>query len=409
MNQPKSVRFFLYTVYFIYFFNGLALCFEGAFNPEFKEVFQLGYSQLMLTMFAKNLPFVLFSIAIGQMALRIGFQRCLTIAMFLFAAGTLLLVPGMLYRSYAIVLTGFFLIGTGFNFQLVAGNPLLSMLGDPAGSSSRLNLGNALGAIAQITGPLIITLIIPTTVLLVTDKIPYINGLFLTIVGVLILTGILTIYVKNEKSLVPTANEEENQDASEALSIFKNVRLLKGFIAIFFVLGIEAGIFGLFRNYIQDPAVAGLNPVQSQRLFTVYFAIFALGRIVGSIVQKKIKPTTSMIINTVGAIICLGITLSSRGALAVSSLMLVGFFISIFFPTLYSISIEGLGKATAKASGLLTMGFLGAAIIPLVQGKLADVIGLHSSFAIAIIPYLYVLYFALWGHKSPAKVNSKLL
>lgn len=392
MNNTRSYRPLLYTVYFIYFFNGLSLCFEGAFNPEFKEIFDLGYTQLMFALFAKNLPFVIFSLAIGHMAQRLGFKTCLSIAMFLFAAGTLLLIPGLNSGNYGIVLAGFFVIGTGFNFQLVAGNPMLSGLGDAGGSSSRLNLGNALGAVAQIIAPLIITFIVPKTILTAAGKIPYITGLFLSIGFILLLVGLITFFIKGVDISGTLTRNNLLSDNHDSGSLFKDRKLMLGFLAIFLVIGIEAGIFGLFRNYLEDPNVAGLTANQSQRLFTVYFGVFALGRIVGSFVQKKIKPAVSLVINVIAAIIFILVTVMSTGTIAVISLILVGFFISIFFPTLYSMSIQGMGKLTAKASGLLTMGMLGAAIIPIGQGKLADIWGLQASFAIALLPYLFVLY-----------------
>src|SRR5581483_1113707 len=160
--ETRSVRGLLYTVYFIYFFCGMALCFEGAFNPEFKEYFHLNYQQQQYTTFAKNIPFAL-AVVIGFLLPRAGYKNCLSIAMALFATGTLLLVPGLRSGNYTLVLVAFFVIGMGFNFQLVAGNPLLSGLGPPDGGSSRLNLGNALGAIAQIIAPFLLTLIIPVT------------------------------------------------------------------------------------------------------------------------------------------------------------------------------------------------------------------------------------------------------
>jgi MFS transporter, FHS family, L-fucose permease len=391
MNSTRSHQPLLYAVYFIYFFNGLSLCFEGAFNPEFKEIFNLGYTQLMLTLFAKNLPFVVFSLAIGYLAQRLGFKACLTIAMFLFSAGTLMLIPGIFSLSYSIVLAGFFIIGTGFNFQLVAGNPLLSSLGEPGGSSSRLNFGNALGAVAQIIAPLIITFIVPETITSAFDKIPYITGIFLTIALLLASIAVVTLFIGRTNSTTILYRENADQVA-ETFSIFSNRRLVLGFIAIFLVIGIEAGIFGLFRNYLEDPSVAGLTANQSQRLFTVYFGVFALGRLVGSYVQKKISPERSLVIHVIAAIVCILVTILSSGTLAVVSLILAGFFISIFFPTLYSLSIRGLGNSTAKASGLLTMGMLGAAIIPLAQGKIADLWSLQMSFALALIPYLFVLF-----------------
>ena len=213
MNKNPSPDRLLYSVYFIYFFCGMAMCFEGAFMPEFKEHFHLGYQQQMYIMFAKNIPFIVFSILIGLLSKKIGFKNCLTIAMFLFAAGTALLIPGMISDNYVLVLISFFIIGTGFNFELVAGNPLLSALGDPSGSSSRLNFGNALGAIAQIISPLIILLILPVTAVSVSDKIPYINGLFLAIAVILLVTGIITLILKEPKD--SGFESEEGQSASQ--------------------------------------------------------------------------------------------------------------------------------------------------------------------------------------------------
>jgi FHS family L-fucose permease-like MFS transporter len=377
----------------------MAMCFEGAFMPEFKEHFHLGYQQQMYIMFAKNIPFIVFSILIGLLSKRIGFKNCLTIAMFLFAAGTALLIPGMISGNYVLVLISFFIIGTGFNFELVAGNPLLSALGDPSGSSSRLNLGNALGAIAQIISPLIILLILPVTAVSVSDKIPYINGLFLAIAFILLVTGIITLILKETKD--SRFESEAGQSAAQETkrSVWTNKKLLLGFFAIFIAIGAESGIFGLYRNYLEDPAIASLSTQQSYILYTIYFAMFALGRLVGAYVQKKIKPAVTLVFCVIAAMVLLLIMMTTTGFIAVASITLLGLFISIFFPTLYAISIEGLGKNTGMASGLLTMGFLGAAILPVLQGKLADWIGLKYSFLISVVTYSYVLYFALYSIK----------
>jgi|GEM_PF-2319647 len=394
MTKNLATYRLLYAVYFIYFFCGMAMCFEGAFMPEFKEHFQLTYQQQMYTMFAKNIPFVIFSILIGLLSKKIGFKNCLTIAMFLFAIGTALLIPGLQSDNYAVVLVAFFIIGTGFNFELVAGNPLLSGLGDRAGSSSRLNLGNALGAIAQIIAPLIILIILPVSVVKISDKIPYMNGLFLAIAIILVVTGILTIILKDGKINFETQKDNQLVKSFPAESVWHNKKLIQGFIAIFIALGAESGIFGLYRNYLEDNSIAELSSHQSYILYTIYFATFAFGRLIVAFVQKRINPALTLVFCVIAAMVLLLIMITANGIIAVVSITMLGLFISIFFPTLYAISIEGLGKNTALASGLLTMGFLGAAILPVLQGKLADWLGLKYSFVITIATYSYVLYFA---------------
>ena len=403
MSKITDTNRLLYSVYFIYFFCGMAMCFEGAFMPEFKEHFQLSYQQQMYTMFAKNIPFVVFSILIGWLSKIIGFKNCLTIALFLFAAGTVLLIPGLNSGNYALVLVAFFIIGTGFNFELVAGNPMLSGLGDPSGSSSRLNLGNALGAIAQIIAPLIILLVVPSGVVTVPEKIPYINGLFLAITVILIVTGILTVVLKNINFNFERSNSAQKDESVSSGAIWKNRKLLSGFIAIFIALGAESGIFGLYRNFLEDPEIAALNANQSYLFYTIYFASYAVGRLVGAFIQKRVSPSVTLVYAVIIAIILLLIMMASTGIVAVVAITLLGFFISIFFPTLYAISIEGMGKNTAMASGLLTMGFLGAALLPVLQGKMADWLGLRYSFVVSMATYGYVLFFALHNVRRSGK------
>jgi FHS family L-fucose permease-like MFS transporter len=248
MSQTKTL---LYTVYSVYFFCGLALCFENVFLPEFKELFGLTYTEQMYTMFAKNIPFIFLSVGIGFLTNRIGFKNCLTIALFLFALGSWLIVPGLTSGNYSLVLLAFFIIGVGFNFELVAGNPLLSMLGSESGSSSRLNIGNALGAIAQIIAPLFLTFFIPKSAAGVAERMPYIQWVFIITSIVLALFALITIFMKRENvaytNLAESSNSQMNQD-----SLWTNSKVLLGFVSIFLVIGIEAGLFGLYRNYLED-------------------------------------------------------------------------------------------------------------------------------------------------------------
>jgi FHS family L-fucose permease-like MFS transporter len=407
-SDSSATRGLLYTVYFIYFFCGMALCFEGAFNPELKEYFHLDYQHQQYTMFAKNIPFAL-ALLIGFLIPRLGYKNCLSIAMGLFAAGTLLLIPGLQSGNYAIVLGAFFIIGLGFNFELVAGNPLLCALGPPERGSSRLNLGNALGAIAQIIAPFMLTLIIPVTTVAVADKLPYMKGLFLAIGAILISTMILTFMARNvEISSTLAPRQSALQTTQLTANIWLRPKVVFGFLTIFLVLGAEAGAFGLFRNYIEDPAVAGLSSHASQQLFTVYFAVFAFGRLAGAWIQKRVNPAHTLSFNALAALLLVAFMMVAKGPFAICSIIMLGFFVSIFFPTLYSLAIEGLGSQTAKASGLLTMGFLGCAFMPVLQGRLADTIGLQRSFAICIVPYAFALGYALKNSKAARTTPAEL-
>jgi FHS family L-fucose permease-like MFS transporter len=395
-SDTRSTRTLLYTIYLIYFFCGLTQCFEGVFLPEFKEYFSLNYQQQMYTMFTKNIPFVL-AVVIGVYVRQIGFKNCMTLAMLLFAAGTLLLVPGLQTHRYELVLLGFFLIGIGFNFELVAGNPLLSALGPASGSSSRLNLGNALGAVAQIIAPATLTFIIPATVITVQGKLPYMYTLFIVLGVGLILIALLTQLNRNPGDITGAfeAKSTLSLGGGSAGRIWQHPHLMQGFVTIFLILGFEAGLFGLYRNFLEDPSIAGLTAHESQRMFTLYFALFAVGRLAASWIQKRMLPATHLAYCAFAAMICLAGAILTKGWMAVAAVTALGFFVSIFFPTLYAIAIEGMGSLTGQASGLLTMGFVGCAILPVLQGRLADTVGLQRSYAIGFVAYLFTAFYAL--------------
>ena len=397
----QSISSMLWIVYFISFFCGMTQCFESVFLPEFKELFHLGYRQQMYTMFAKNIPF-LFAYFVGAKLLAVGYKRSMTVAMLLYAAGTLLLVPGLRLGRYELLLLGFFLIGSGFTMQIVAMNPLLSALGPAGGKSSRLNFGNALGAIAQIIAPATLSFLIPAAAVSVIDKLPYMKSLF-EVLGLCLIALALVVLAFSESGIRSKMEQFSSGEASGSqISLLARPRVWLGFMSVFLVLGIEASLFGFFRNFVESPAGGGLSAPQSERLFTLYFLLFALGRVAASWIQKKITPATHMAFSLVAAIVCLFLMAFGKGYASLVAVTLIGFFVSIFYPTLYAIATDGLGTLTGRASGLLTLGFLGCAVIPVFQGTVADSVGIPYSYLTAILVYSFVLFYVLSGqHMKP--------
>jgi FHS family L-fucose permease-like MFS transporter len=393
--QPRSgeAPAMLYLVYFIYFFCGLTQCFEGVFLPEFKEFFHLTYQQQMYTVFAKNIPF-LAAVLLGSYLVRIGYKTCLAMAMTLYALGTFLLIAGLQAAHYEIVLLAFFLIGTGFTSQMVAGNPLLSLLGPPQSSSSRQNLGNALGAVAQIIAPATVSLIIPAVAVSASQKLPYMQALFATL-AIILLCVAVAVMLFGAKGSAEFLKPDSRQNMTPRTNIWSNSRVVFGFIVIFLVLGVEASLFSFFRNFLEHPSIAGLTSTQSQRLFTLYFALFALGRLLASWIQKRIKPSLHIAVHLIVASICLVVAILAKGILAIVAVTLIGFFVSIFFPTLFAIATENIGELIGQASGLLTLGFLGCAILPVLQGRLADSFGLQRSYFLGLLVYPIALLYVM--------------
>jgi FHS family L-fucose permease-like MFS transporter len=384
----------LYLVFFIYFFCGMTQSFESVILPELKEYFHLGYQQQMYVVTAKSIPFV-FCPLLALFIQRVGYVRSLGIAVSMYAAGTVLLVPGLVYSHYWLVLAGFGIIGTGFTLQMIAGNPMISELGPASGSSSRLNLGNALGAIAQIIAPALLSVILPATAIAVQSKLPRILGL-LVVLGVL-LTLIAAATLVMRSSFTEFSDASAGSDSPRALerSAWRNPSVIAGACIIFLVLGAEASLFSNFLNFIESGSVASLSSHTAQRLFTLYFGLFATGRLSAAWLQKKISPEIHLVISLICALISLGILLFNSGTLAVVGALALGFFVSIFFPTLYAITLRGAGHRKAQASGMLTVGFLGAAVVPVLQGRLADHAGLQRSYLVEAGVYIAILIYAV--------------
>ena len=244
---------------------------------------------------------------------------------------------------------------------------------------------------AQIIAPATLSFIIPAAVIAVDAKLPYMERLFVALGVVLALVSVVAFITRDID--IAASFGSGGQGSAVRGAIWSHSRVMLGFVTIFLILGVEAGLFGFYRNFLEDPGVGRMTAHQSQLLFTVYFAVFAFGRLAASWVQTKMLPTTHLIISLAGAMACLATAVLAKGMFAVAAVTAIGFFVSVLFPTLYSLAIENMGELTGQASGLLTMGFVGCALIPVLQGKLADSIGLQHSYALGLASYLFAMFY----------------
>jgi FHS family L-fucose permease-like MFS transporter len=396
-----NARMLLWTTYFIYFFCGLTLCFDNLFNPDFRNIFGLSYRELMYTKPAFAVTGLVFPVLAGLLSSRLGYKKCLSLAMFFFAAANVLVLPALHLRTYPLLLCAMFVMGMGFNLELVAGNPLMAALGKPETASSRVNLGNAMGAVAQIIPPLLVAFVIfPSDAIPSLDKIPTMQKLFFVFAAVLFITAFVTTTIRDPSAAGAVPAKPAGQAVGRAertWGLFAHPHLILGFLAIFLAIGVEAGFQGLYLNYLQD--AAGVPVTRSLLWQTVNLTVFALGRLLGSFLQKKIRPAKVLTAYVIASTALLCGVVFGKGLTAVLANTLAGFFYCIFFPTLYTMAIEGLGDLTPKASGFLIMGLSGISVIPVVQGAVADKTGLQASYAIGFLPWAYVFWYAIKGHR----------
>jgi FHS family L-fucose permease-like MFS transporter len=182
-------------------------------------------------------------------------------------------------------------------------------------------------------------------------------------------------------------------------SIWKYPRLVMGAIGIFVYVGAEVGIGSFLVNYMSQPNIGNISLQLAAKFVSLYWGGAMIGRFIGSAVLQKVRTGTLLGLSALAAFLLVTISMLTFGHLAMWTILLVGFFNSTMFPSIFTLSIEGLGPMTSKGSTLLVCAIVGGAIIPKLQGVLADRIGIHHAFILPALCYVYIALFAFKNNK----------
>jgi FHS family L-fucose permease-like MFS transporter len=376
----------------LYFMLGFITCLNDTLVPFFKKSFTLTYAESSLVQFYFFLTYGLFSIPAGRIIERTGYQKGMIIGFLFSAGGSLLFLPAAAYHIYALFLSALFIVALGIVFMQVSANPYIILLGSPDTASSRLNLIQSVGSAGTIAAPLFgAAFILPGLHISLSSDVlvfPYLG-----ICAVLIILSII-IY----RLPLPRLQARTSAGALAGLKktfSFRQLRL--GALGIFFFVGIEVAVASFLTNYIVQ--VLGVTEDRANRYVAFYWAGMLAGRLAGVALLKWIKPSRLLIVHSLfaGALILISVT--SEGYLAVWSLVLVGLCNSVLFAIIFSLSVNGLGKYTTQASGILSTAIAGGAVIVLVQGLLIDYFSWAAAFLVPIICYLYIIFYGVNGHK----------
>ena len=395
----------------LFFMWGFLTCLNDILVPHLKPIFDLNYTEIMLIQFAFFGAYFLFSIPSAKVIDWIGYQRSMVVGLLIMGAGAFLFVPAASVPSYPLFLVALIVLAAGITCLQVAANPYVTVLGNPATASSRLNLTqafNSLGTfLAPFFGGLFILTAAPKTIEEIralapdalrayrlheaaTVKMPYV-GLGLA----LVLLAIAIASFKLPK--IPQAQHQIGEKVND--SIWKHRNLIFGAIGIFVYVGAEVSIGSFLVNYFSQPEIGGLTEKVAASFVAFYWGGAMVGRFIGSGLLQKMKAGHLLGICAVCAAALVTISMLSTGHFAMWSIILVGFFNSIMFPSIFALGVAELGPLTGDGSGVMIMAIVGGAILPLAQGAIADRIGIHHAFLLPVICYLYILFFALSGSK----------
>ncbi len=395
----------------LFFMWGFLTCLNDILVPHLKSIFDLSYARVMLIQFAFFSAYFLFSVPWSRIVNAIGYQRTMVAGLFTMALGAFLFIPAAVTVSYPLFLTALMVLAAGITGLQVAANPYVVVLGKPETASSRLDLTQAFNSLGTTVAPKLGGLLILSAAPLAMEqlrqftpqalqayrvqqaasvKLPY------TAIGIaLVLLAVMIGAFKLPK--IEVAANRPGEKVSD--SIWKHPNLFFGALGIFAYVGAEVSIGSFLVNYFGLPNIAGMSAQTAAGYVSFYWGGSMVGRFLGAPLLRRFKAGYLLALCAIFAAALVVASMMLGGHTAMWTILAVGFFNSIMFPTIFSLGVAELGPLTGNGSGLLNMAIVGGAILPVIQGAIADQVGLHHAFVLPVICYLYILFYALSGSK----------
>jgi FHS family L-fucose permease-like MFS transporter len=454
-NQTYRGPFAVMTI--LFFMWGFMTVWNDVLIPRFKEAFTLNYFQAMLVQFAffgaygiGSLIYFIISIFSGDPINRIGYKNGVIIGLLIAAFGSALFFPAAVMTSYPFFLLALFIVGLGFAMLQIAANPYVTILGSEQTASSRLNLSQAFNSFGTTIGPIIGGWLIFTFFTskdshgAASVKIPY-----LCFAGVFVL---LAVFFK----FMHLPNFKNTEGVVQGMGALKHPHTVLGMIAIFMYVGGEVTVGSAIINYLGQPKLGGLTHEAASQFLAFYWGGLMIGRFMGAFALSGLKKSLKNIfvaLVPLGAFVVIWLlsgrdnalhygaalvillaafyigeasaqrmlalfsaviigllltSMSTTGETAKWSILAVGLFCSVMWSNIFSLAIEGLGALKSQASSLLVMAILGGALLPPLQGAIADHYDIQLSFIVPMIAFAYIAFYGLHGYKAGRQLKTNI-
>lgn len=409
----------------LFFMWGFITCLNDIIIPHLKAVFVLGYAKAMLIQFAFFTAYFVVSLPSGFLVNKVGYKKGIILGLLTAGVGCLAFYPAASARSYAMFLSALFILASGITLLQVAANPFVAVLGKPETASSRLTLSQAINSLGTTIAPIVGSVLILATPVKPADELATMSPAaveayraaeassvqipYLGLAAVLVALAVAIAVLRLPRIDAASGGSEAAQagDTHDGASAWSYPPLVLGAIGIFVYVGAEVAIGSFLVNYFKEPEIGGLVEAQGARYVALYWGGAMIGRFIGSATLRIWKPGKVLAAHAFAATGLVILTMVASGPAAMWSVLAVGLFNSIMFPTIFTLAIDGLGKHTGQGSGILCMAIVGGALVPVMQGALADAIGIHHCFIIPAVCYLYIAWYGLKGHRRrPARVTS---
>jgi FHS family L-fucose permease-like MFS transporter len=368
-----------YVVALVFFMWGALTVLNDLLAPHLKDLFQLNYAETMLIQFCFFLTYALLSIPFSLLLKRIGYKFSMMTGLTIAAIGCLFFIFAASSKMFGLFLIGLFILAGGIVCLQVAANPLITLLGNPAHASSRLTFAQALNSL----GTTIVPLMLGGLIMAGGVQLPYMVAIVLLVIITILI--MITPIPKNADTL----NEPE-QLIKDGDSIWNHPALWFGVLAIFIYVGSEVSTGTLLINYLGLPQIANMDHTHASRFLAFFWGGALVGRFFGAWILTKVRAGMLVAFNGGMNVLLLILAVISDGHVAMWSILALGLFNSVMFPTIFAMALTGLGKLKRQASGLLCTAIVGGAFVPELQGILADWVGLQQSFVLLIFCYGFI-------------------
>ena len=385
--------------------------------PHLKKAFRLTDFRSSLIQTAFFGGYFLAALPAGRLMERIGYKKGILTGLMMCAAGALLIIPAASARVYGFFLFALFVMACGQSFLEVAANPYVTILGPPESSERRLNLAQSFNAVGAVVTPFVGAAFILTasqySSLQLSAMSPEqlqayqmaeantVKGPYLVISGIFVLVAVLIYF-----SRLPEIREKDGEAGGHKSlrGILRYRHLVKGVVAQFFYVGAQIGVASFVIRFAQHIAT-GTPEKTAANYLKLHLLGFMIGRFAGAALMKRIPAPKLLSVFAAGALVCGIIAVATTGVAPLWAIVLIGFFNSIMFPTIFALSLKHLGSYTKLGSSLLVMSIIGGAVFPAIMGRISDLSSIQRAFLVPLICYAYVMYFALWGYKPETVVG----
>ena len=393
----------------LFFMWGFLTCLNDILVPHLKSIFDLSYARVMLVQFAFFSAFFLFSVPWSKVVNRIGYQRTMVVGLLTMALGALLFLPAASAASYPLFLTALVVLAAGITGLQVSANPYVVVLGKPETASSRLDLTQAFNSLGTAIAPKLGGLLILATAPMAIEELHQLSphalhayrvqeaaSVKLPYTVICVALVLLAVVIGTFK--LPKIEHAEHRSGVDD-SIWKHRNLILGAVGIFAYVGAEVSIGSFLVNFFGLPEIAGFSAKTAAGFVSFYWAGAMIGRFLGAGLLRRFKPGNLLGLCAICAATLVSASMILGGHTAMWSILSVGLFNSIMFPTIFSLGVAELGPLTGSGSGILTMAIVGGAVLPVIQGVIADHVGIHHAFFLPLLCYLYILFYGLSGSK----------